>query len=178
MELYIDTGDRLTDDLLRAAMPLWESALSHLAGDGTVLAAGEDTVEALLGRMPKAVCAEARSDILRSGNLPERRISDLASAQTAFGNRTVCGTAPTGFSPRLGKGRTHSVCRRKEALCHICQPAAVPGRKSGSAGTEKRPAYGQRIPSVLPAVRKPGTGRLKIHTDRRRMAGWSGRKRL
>lgn len=54
MELYINTGDRLTDDLLRAAMPLWESALSHLAGDGTVLAAGEDTVEALLGRMPEA----------------------------------------------------------------------------------------------------------------------------
>lgn len=54
MELYIDTGDRLTDDLLRAAMPLWESALSHHAGDGTVLAAGEDTVEALLGRMPEA----------------------------------------------------------------------------------------------------------------------------
>lgn len=54
MELYIDTGDRLTDDLLRAAMSLWENALSHLAGDGTVIAAGDDTAEALYSRMPEA----------------------------------------------------------------------------------------------------------------------------
>ena len=41
MQLHIRTGDRRTDDLLRAALPFWEARLSLLAGDGLVLVMGD-----------------------------------------------------------------------------------------------------------------------------------------
>ena len=41
MQLHIRTGDRRTDDLLRAALPFWEAKLSLLAGDGLVLVMGD-----------------------------------------------------------------------------------------------------------------------------------------
>ena len=41
MQIHIQTGDRRTDDLIRAALPLWEARLSLLAGDGLVLVMGD-----------------------------------------------------------------------------------------------------------------------------------------
>lgn len=46
MQLHIQTGDRHTDALLTAALPLWEARLSLLAGDGLVLVMGDSLPEA------------------------------------------------------------------------------------------------------------------------------------
>lgn len=46
MQLHIRTGDRRTDDLLAAVLPLWEARLSLLAGDGLVLVLGDTLTDA------------------------------------------------------------------------------------------------------------------------------------